>query len=197
MPWPWTVMRRRNFSSLVLVFLVTLSMSGCGSNSSTGPDDSSAEAGSFELSYSGDASGTISGRAIFDDSEPLPDGRTTETFVAAGRVSNVPSDSDSGFNLGRNSPPPRSGTFNLTAFDGGSTQEFGLQILDESNEMSVQATGGTVTFTDVTPNRVEGKFTATLTGNMAGNQNITVTANGTFDAPRCDFLGVVGNVECD
>lgn len=193
---PVMIMRRRSFRSLVLVLLFTLSIS-CGSSSSTGPDDSSAETGSFEFSYSGDASGTISGRALFDDSAPLPDGTTTETFVAVGRVPDAPSDSDSGFNLGRDSPPPRSGTFNLTAFDGGSTQEFGLEILDESNGMSVQATGGTVTFTEVSPNRVEGEFTATLTGNMAGNQNITVTATGTFDAPRCDFLGVVGEVECD
>lgn len=192
----WTIKRRRSFGSLVLVLLFGLFMFGCG-DGSTGPESGGSNQGSFELSYSGDASGTISGVALFDDSAPLPDGTTAETFFAVGRVPDDPPEADSGFNLGRNSPPPQSGTFDLTAFDVGSTQDFGLEILDESNGMSVQATGGTVTFTDVSPNRVEGTFSATLTGNMAGNQNITVTATGTFDAPRCDFLGVTGEVECD
>lgn len=189
----------RSFIPLVFVLLATVPLFGCGGNSSTGPADNSSDIGSFELSYSGDASGTVSGVALFDDSAPLPDGTTKETFVAVGRVPDAPPESDTGFNLGRESPPPQSGTYDLTAFDfdGTQTQAFGLAVIDDSNDMSVQATGGTVTFTDVSPGRVQGSFTATLSGDMAGNQNVTVAATGTFDAPRCDFLGTVGNVECD
>lgn len=190
------MMRKNGLVLLLFAFLSTWSIPGCG-GSSTEPQETESSAGSFELSYSGDASGTISGRAIFDDSSPLPDGTTAEVFLAVGRVPGAPSDSDSGFQLGRISPPGQTGTYELTAFDGVSTQDFGLEVVDETDGMSVQASDGTITFTEVSPSRVQGRFTATLTGRMTGSQDITVSATGTFDAPRCDFIGVVGEVECD
>lgn len=164
---------------------IGLSIVGCGGDSATGPGGSNSGTGSFELSYSGDTSGTISGISIF-----FNDASAGDFFAAVGRDFTEAPDADTGFNLGRAGSLPVPGTYDLTAFEDGSNQIFGLSIQVDSNGLTTQATGGTVTFTDVNPDRVQGEFSATLTGQMNGEPSITITATGTFDAVSC-----VDNVE--
>ena len=164
----------------MMIVAVGLATVGCGGESSSGPDGSS-QAGSFELSYSGDTSGTISGVAIVFNAAS-----TGSFFAIAGRDFSEAPDADTGFNLGRSGPPPAPGTYDLTAFGGGTGQIFGLSIQVDSNGLVAEATGGTVTFTDVNSDRVQGEFSATLTGGMQGDSNITLTATGTFDAVSCE-----------
>lgn len=173
-----TVARR----ATAVTFLALLSggLAACGQNSSTRPDGS--EIGSFELSYGGGASGTVSGFAVFFN----PDPSTGNMFAVVGRDPDDPSEADTGFDLGRIGPLAEPGTYELTAFEDHPEDIFGLEILVESNGMSVQATGGTVTFTQVKPDLVQGTFEASLTGHMDGNQNITVTATGSFEAVSCE-----------
>lgn len=170
----------RRYGTLVLVLLPSLTAVGC---SLFGPGDDP-QTGSFELSYGGDVSGSHSGVAIFDHQETS----AGTVFVLFGRDFSEARDADTGFQVGRSGPMPRPETYDLTAFDGSlaELEQFGLGMQVDSRGLSAVATSGTITFADVDSDRVQGEFSATLTGHMDGDRDITITASGSFEAVSCE-----------
>lgn len=169
----------RTYATLSLVLLFSFTTVGCGL---LGPDDDTPSTGSFDLSYRGDASGSHSGVAFFSNQESS----TLNSFSVVGRDFSEAPDADTGFQVGRNGPMPEPGTYDLTAPEDTLTDMFVLGMQVDSKGLSAQATDGTVTFTEVNSDRVQGEFSATLTGRMESNQNITITATGSFEAVSCE-----------
>lgn len=170
----------RIYATLCLALFFSVTAMGCGV---VDPDDDDPATGSFELSYSGDASGSHSGVAIFFSDQGAS---TPNSFVLVGRDFSEAPDADTGFQVGRLGPVPDPGTYDLTAFEDPPEEIFGLGMQVDSRGLSAQATDGTVTFTEVGSDRVVGEFSATLAGRMDGNQNIAITATGSFEAVSCE-----------
>lgn len=182
------IMHRCSFRSLVLVLLFTFFLSGCGDDS-TGPDQTSSSSGSFEVSYSGDASGTISGGASFGEVEDPPQSfPTSGTFAVAGYETD---DQQDGFILMTASSRPEPGTYEVVS----AIEREGpfIAIVHElTKNLTTKSVSGTVTIEESSADRVEGTFDATLGGSMSGG-GVLISATGSFTAVPCEE----GDVSCD
>lgn len=175
-------MRTRSFTVLVLVSLVTFVFSACGDDTPSGP--SGGELGSFEITYGGDVSGTISGPAFFLEQEVEgPEGSVVGFSVFGIEVD----DQEDGFAMGETGSQPGPGTYSI--YDSRNAEppegEFGLTIYEDTKNLSVDAIGGTVTLTQSNSDRVTGSFEATLVGFMSGTE-VTISATGSFEAVSCE-----------
>lgn len=172
-------MRTRTLSVLVLVSLVTLFLSACGDDTPNGPNGG--ELGSFEITYGGDVSGTISGPAFFLEHEFQ--GETTGFSVFGIEVEHQ----EDGFAIVRTAPQPEPGTYDIHDSRTGEPAEgeFGLTIYEDTKNLSVDAIDGTVTFNQSNADRVRGSFEATLVGSMSGT-DVTISATGSFEAVSCE-----------
>lgn len=180
-------MRIRRYLSVLLVFILTTVGCGNGSStepgSSTGPGHDGSDSGSFEISYTGDASGTISGPAFFGDIE-----NQTGVFFSVFGAEAGEEDLFALVSVGRR---PGTGTYDIV-HSVTAEGEFLLTVFENTKALTTQSTGGTLTVEGSTPDRVQGSFEATLAGGMSGS-GVTLSATGSFDAVSCE-----DNVEdCD
>lgn len=178
-------MRIHKSHYLVLAFLITVASSGCDDPTPPPPPPSN---GSFEITYSGDVSGTISGLAFFLEQEAEgPEGSVVGFSVFGIEVD----DQEDGFSLLKEGPQPGPGTYSI--FDSRTAEpaegEIGLIIYEDTKNLSVDAIDGTVTFNQSNSDRVTGSLEATLVGFMSGTE-VTISATGSFEAVSC-----VDNVE--
>lgn len=177
-------MRECSLDAFVLVLALTLSTTGCGSDGSTGPGPGGTDLGSFEVSYDGDASGTISGPAFFGGNEFESGDRTIVSFSVFGvEIENE----ENGFGLTRLGRQPGPGTYDIhdARTDDPPEGSIRLFIEDDTNSLSVQSTDGTLTIDRSDADRVIGSFDATLIG-VRGGTEVTVSATGTFEAVPCE-----------
>lgn len=173
----------RAFNPLVVVLLSTIPLIGCGNGSSTGPEDTSSDLGSFEISYEGDASGSISGPAFFNELEIEGPDQTFAAFSVFGVEVEAQED---GFGMARLGGQPEPGTYDIVAATTADPPEgaFGLTIYENTKNLSVESTDGTVTIDRSAADRFQGNFEATLTGFLSGT-GVTISATGSFDAVSC------------
>lgn len=177
------IMPRSSFTSLALVVLFSVSIFGCGGGDApTGPDD----LGSFEITYSGDESGTISGPAFFH--EVTGDAPEQTSFGIFGFDGETPEDH---FSLIQINTQPGQGTYDIQdaqTIEPGD-RVFGLAFTLGTKDLSLFPIGGTVTLDRSDADRVTGTFEASLMGVVLGDEGseeITVSAKGTFDAVPCE-----------
>lgn len=177
-------MDRRSEDSLVLLLLIALSVVACGGDGPTGLGPGGTDLGSFEVSYDGDASGTISGPAFFLGNEIESGDRTIVSFSVIGvEIENE----EDGFGLTRLERQPEPGTYDIhdASTDDPPEGSFGLFVEEDTNSLSVQSTDGTLTIDRSDADRVTGSFDATLVGFRSGTE-VTVSATGTFEAVPCE-----------
>lgn len=187
----------RWFRGLAVAVAVSLAV-GCGDDGGdgdgpTGPDVSE---GTFTATVSGDVDASFEGNAAWASVTDPASGESAWGIVLGD--TNVGSNAVVIFHLGTSEP--ETGTYSLVDASVGSdfqsgTGAFVVLSVGGSSTLSVNSTGGTVTISSASADRLRGTFNITASGALIdGNmtQHVTVTVSGEFDALGSDSLGFPG-----
>ena len=158
-------MRVMSRGALALTSLALLAACGDGPT----PPRPEPSAGSFTATVSGAASKSLSGQAGFVV--------TTNFFSIA--LSN--SSGNGSIQFSRLAGVPATGTYQLDASAAQNSGAFAAIYSGGAQENYV-STGGSLTITASSADRVKGSFNFTGTGGTSGTATVTIT--GSFDAPR-------------